>query len=163
MRLLIGLVVTGLLSACAGPRVEKQMDDDWFLRADFTYWEANPAFAFSPNQDTSMMHLKNKVIYDGNPYQLVIADKGWSADKNCGYKSIQDRVIALNQWVNLQCHYDKAMYIDTPIQRPFEFKPKHTGEYLFEVKLENGAPTQLRISAIKSKSSTGTNKVNRLF
>jgi hypothetical protein len=163
MRVLIGLVVTGLLSACAGPRVAEQIDQGWYLRADFTYWEANPAFAFSLNQEASIMQLKNKVIYDGNPYQLVIADKGWSADKNCGYNSAKDRVITLNQWVNLQCHYDKATYIDTPIQRPFEFKPKHTGEYLFEVKLVNGAPAQLRISAIQSKLSTSAQSVNRLF
>lgn len=152
MRFISVILSSLLLGACAQPKVVKQIDTEFYLRADFTYWEANPAFAFKVNEQAGVRYVKTRIIYDGNPYQFIIADKAWTADKNCGYAEVSSRVLTYNNWLELDCSYDADKNAITPIQRPFEFTPIGTGDYLFELKTnEQGTPTHLRVSAIKSK------------
>ncbi len=161
MKIIYSLLLSLLISGCAQPKFKKEADVDLYLRADFTYWEANPAYKFKASQQAGISFAMADIIYDGNPYKFVIADKAWSENKNCGYLDSSNRQIIYNQWVELDCSYNADKNAVTPIQRPFELLPQGSGKYLFELKSnEQGAPTHLRVSAVKSKKST---KLNHSF
>lgn len=158
MKLLFALLTAFILLACAQPKVKKAGDTTLYLRADFTYWEANPAFAFATSEQAEIQFLTADIVYDGNPYRLVVADKAWSANKNCGYANSANRVLSYGQWFELGCYYNAEKNSITPIQKPLEFTPLGSGKYLFELKLDaQGAPTHIRVSAIKSKKKVTSN------
>lgn len=154
MRYWLILITSLTTTACAQLQVKESTETDLYLRADFTYWEAKEDFKFVLNQEAGIKYLKQFIQYDGQPYQFVIADRGWSSDKNCGYANGKERVVKYNQWLALNCNYDRAKNAATPIQKPFELLPKGSGKYLFELKYAPGSntPTHVRVSAIKSKS-----------
>ncbi len=158
MRLFIIFTTVFLLVACtipSMPRAENKKESPLFLKGEFTYWQALPEFAFKTNEEKGIKFLITDIKYDGNPYQIVIADRAWSADKNCGYTKPKLRTVVLNNWLELDCDYDNENDAVTPIQKPLEFDLKYSGRYLFELKLnEQGNPTHLRVSSLKSKSKT---------
>lgn len=146
------LAVSFILAACMRPNLISTKDSGIYLRADFTYWEARPEFKFKLNKEKAISYLKSDIKYDGQPYQFVVADRAWSSNKNCGYANKANRVLKYNTWLKLDCSYDADKNSVTPIQKPFEFLPKGSGSYLFELKLtETQIPTHIRVSAIKSK------------
>lgn len=153
MRYLFVLLMSLTLVACAQPKISKPQEPDLYLRGDFTYWEARPAFKFKMNEERGVKFLTSFIKYDGQPYKFLIADRAWSADKNCGFAKRSDRELRYNEWIELQCVYDKEKDSITPIQKPFKFLPRGNGKYLFELKLnDSGQPTHLRVNGIKSKS-----------
>lgn len=152
MRHLLVFIVSTFLFACAQPKVIQEQDLGMYLRADFTYWEARASYRFKLNVERGVEFLAPYIKYDGQPYQFVVADRAWSADRNCGFKNRSDRALKYNEWVALDCNYDAEKNSVTPIQKPFEFLPKGSGKYLFELKLgEANQPTHIRVSAMKSK------------
>ncbi|NVK23788.1 MAG: hypothetical protein HWE10_02565 [Gammaproteobacteria bacterium] len=153
LRLLALLLFNVLvLSACVS-KIEKLEMDEYYLRSQFTFWEAQDAFKFRYNEEQDILYLKAKVQADGNPYHLIVADRAWTASNNCGYRNPKDKVLHFNQWLLLECNYDHELNATTPIQTPIEFEPKTTGEFLFEVSLLNGKPDQLRVSKVKKASN----------
>lgn len=154
MKFLSILVISLFLLACAQPKIIKEKDLGLYLRADFTYWEAKSDFRFKLNAEKGVQFLTPYIKYDGQPYQIVVADRAWSANKNCGFKNRTERALKYNEWVALDCNYDADKNSVTPIQKPFEFLPKGSGKYLFELKLGDAKqPTHIRVSAIKSKQT----------
>lgn len=152
MRHLLVFITSFFLFACAQPKVTQAQASGMYLRADFTYWEARTDYKFKLNVERGVEFLTPFIKYDGQPYQFVVADRGWSADKNCGFQNKSDRALKYNQWVALDCNYDAEKNSVTPIQKPFEFLPKGSGKYLFELKLNDAnQPTHIRVSAMKSK------------
>ena len=152
------LVLTAVLALVGCASKNKTFEiDDYFLRSQFTYWEAQERYKFKYNKDQNILFLKTKIQADGNPYHLVVADRAWSASNNCGYRNPEDKALKFNTWLLLECNYDYERNSATPIQTPIEFTPKLTGEYLFEVTLLNGKPDQLRVNKIKTASKTNRN------
>lgn len=153
MRHLAVFFISLILVACAQPKKAEIPVSELYLRADFTYWEARPAYKFKLNKERGVKFLTSFIKYDGQPYQIVIADRAWSADKNCGFAKRSDRELRYNEWIPLECNYDIEKNSVTPIQKPFKFLPKGSGKYLFELQLNGiGQPTHIRINGIKSKS-----------
>jgi len=161
-KLLASILLVLLISACASKK-EKEMEiEDFYLRSQFTYWEAQEAFKFKYNEEKNILFLIAKIQADGNPYHLVVADKSWSQDSNCGYRDNKNKTLGFNNWLLLDCVYDQEKHATTPIQRPIEFLPRESGRYLFEVTLLNGKPDQLRVSKMKKALPTKGQKQNTL-
>lgn len=149
---LLVMVLIGLAGCSSTNNSVSNDDNDWYLRADFTYWQANKEFAFRYNNEQSVYYLTTEVKYDGQPYQFVIADRVWSANKNCGYTEPKSRKVTYNNWIAVNCNYSVEDNPVTPIQKPFEFLPKGSGKYLFELKVNQlGTPTHVRLSAVKKQ------------
>lgn len=136
-------LISSIMLLGAGCTVKQNfIEDDWYLRSEFTFWEAKDNYKFRltnkdhdsyPNIKTYV--LVTEILADGNPYHIKIADKEWSYDKNCGYESPTQTSLGLDTWLALNCSYDfKNDYI-TPIKTPIKFKPLKTAKYqfLFEI------------------------------
>lgn len=150
MKRIVLAALIALLSACAST---SKMDNEksLYLRADFTYWEAREEFKFKLNEENQIKYLTANIKYDGNPYSLLIADKGWSENSNCGFTEVKYQTIKQAVWIPLNCNYDKEKNLATPILKPFKFNPKRNGKFQFEIKLDAlGSPEYLRVSEIKS-------------
>lgn len=154
--ILLVMTIVSALVGCAS-RTDKVEIDDFYLRSQFTYWEAQDRYKFKHNQEQNILFLKTKIQADGNPYHLIVADKGWTATNNCGFRNPNDKTLKFNTWLLLECDYDHEKNATTPIQTPIEFTPLVTGEFLFEVSLLNGKPDQLRVNRIKSASTNNKN------
>ena len=153
MRNFILIAIALTLSACASTS-KKDSDKTLYLRADFTYWEAREEFKFKLNEESQIKYLTANIKYDGNPYSLLIADKGWGENSNCGFTEVKYQKIKQAVWIPLNCNYDKEKNQATPILKPFKFNPKRNGKFQFEIKLdEQRTPTHLRVSEIKSAKS----------
>lgn len=150
MKVIIGLLIFFLLTACASKPSDNY--SDLYLRSEFTYWEAQKRFKFSSSNPDAI--LANKVLIadvvaDGNPYHLKVADKLWSKDKNCGFKLNGSSKLILNQWLELECHYDYNLLKTTPVVNPIKFEPRVSGKYKFELKMSTNGPVALRVNQIK--------------
>ena len=148
-KLISSVLLIVLLAACANKKDKEFEMEEYYLRSQFTYWEAQDAFKFKYNEKQNLLFLVANIQADGNPYHLVVADKNWSESNNCGHRSAANKKLMFNQWLLLDCNYDRELNATTPIQKPIEFMPTYSGKYLFEISLLNGKPDQLRVSQMK--------------
>lgn len=151
MKVLFMLIASLITTACS-IMPKKDKPTDLYLRADFTYWEAKPEFKFKRNKDTGIQFLTADIKYDGNPYLLLVADKNWSENNNCGYKTGFTTELKPIEWTPLSCSYDYVKQSITPIQKPFKFDPKTSGRFLFELKsdVNTNVISHIRVSQIRA-------------
>lgn len=145
-----GFFVAMILAACSSTN---NGDPNLYLRSEFTYWEAKEEYQFkqasSRNKDVeSYFVVESEIVADGNPYHLKIADKSWSKNNNCGYRSVESKDVILGEWIELQCDYDFEKEYMTPIQRPLDFLPKDTGKYRFTLRINQDAKRYLRVELL---------------
>ncbi len=139
------LVLPILLAGCM--TTPKEQATGMYLRSEFTWWEARPNFEFIKLENGRVMMDAN-IVPDGKPYHLKIADKSWSADKNCGPGKHTNITVELGVWLDLNCHYDAKNDQVTPLKGAFIFKPPQPANYQFEIKQTNGLPSQLKVTLV---------------
>ena len=127
------LVATIGCIGVTGCAVTKLNDEDnWYLRSEFTWWEANAQHRF---ESTSGGHeLVTTITSDGQPYHLKVADRMWSNGKNCGLNDSANTELRLNKWLQLNCgSSDNNVQSLMPLKGAITFRPergKH--QYKFE-------------------------------
>lgn len=150
MKLLITFIIAFTLLGCASS--ENDSYGSLYLRSEFTYWQATDLYKFKQNEEKNALYLRALIKADGNPYHFKIADKKWSQDRNCGYSSITNKKVKLNQWVELECNYNYSKESTMPITRALEFDPIVSGEFVFELAInKDGRASKIRVSRIVTK------------
>lgn len=145
-RLLITCLLTvTLLTACSTKPVtpEQEYFADLYLRSEFTWWQALEENKLIVNEQSAHLELTFKVIVDGNPYHLKIADKNWSQNKNCGFISNQQKHITLGQWMPINCNFNGD--ISEPLLGAFVLKPQVSGEYKIQLSLQQNGKGAIRV------------------
>jgi hypothetical protein len=142
----LAFIFFAILSMLGCQLTPKAPETDWYLRSEFTWWEARKEFILRPIKDTGRLMLTTRLQPDGSPYHLKIADRLWSMGKNCGAKPDTGKAV-LGQPVELEC--DIVTNEILPLQGAIEFLPTLSGTYQFEVLLAEDKPHRLIITYLK--------------
>lgn len=145
-RTLITLLLTTVLASCASTSPIKT-DTDWYLRSEFTWWEAKGQYKLRPQGEQALMVTEFDVAPDGTVFHLKIADRQWSKNRNCGMVEASENEIRLSTWYPLLCDYDRDEM--TPLYKAYHFYPAEKGRYQLQVKFTEGRPSAMQVLAIK--------------
>lgn len=131
-----------LLSACVSkPDVD---DSNWYVRSEFTWWEARKEFVLKPTDEVSIREVEFDLTPDGSAFHLKFADRLWSVDKNCGAPAATKRnLVRIGQWHPLDCNYQGEKIM--PLDHSYKFLPAQSSRYRIEVKFINSRPTAFKI------------------
>lgn len=136
------MLSTFLLASCATK--SKLTDTNWYLKSEFTWWEARPEYLLQLNKEQDVYQLAFSLTPDGEAYHLKIADKNWSIGKNCGAPKNKVNVVTLNKWFPVYC--DPQSDPITPLNNSYRFQPIDSSLYFIKVKFNNGLPIEMLIS-----------------
>lgn len=140
------MIFSLLTSACVSH--QQKEGTGFFLRSEFSWWEAKREYEFKPtseNQAVIFVDLQN----DGKPYHLKIADKAWSSAKNCGVYNGKSNTIKLDETVKLTCPILTKEEMLMPLVGAIKFTPPLNTKYRFTVHMESNKPVSLNIQLIK--------------
>ncbi|MCM2678078.1 hypothetical protein [Echinimonas agarilytica] len=120
--LLQGCQTTAKKPAPPPPPVKPDLSAVMYLRAVFTWWDAEEPFKVVRVSD-DLYRSQTKLVADGEYYDFKFADASWSSGMNCGYLTEADEIVIDNGApVNANCN-SAGSY--------FRFKPKRTGVFYF--------------------------------
>ena len=145
MKVIIALLILTTLASCSS-RSGIETDTDWYLRSEFTWWEAKPEYKLRHVAEGQYMQTDFSVAPDGTVFHLKVADSQWQRDKNCGMVNPSNDEIRLDVWYPLTCDYDKDDL--TPLYNAYHFYPPQKGRYQMQVKFAKGRPVSMLVTAI---------------
>lgn len=144
MRRIISIVVLILsIASCStnnnsgtqGASVSPVNMNTLYLRGVFNWWEALPAYQFSPLEN-GVWTVDVELIADGQPYDFRLSDEHWTPSQSCG-GAIQSQPIMLGAQSILVCKQSS---------QNLQFTPAVTAVYRFEVSQPKRGSIVLKVS-----------------
>lgn len=135
-KLLLVTAVAVLSAGCAssGSQANKHaietrdLSEFIYLRAVFTWWDAEPEFKVKA-RSKNVYCANAELVADGEPYEFKFADKEWTT--NCGFLAKEDEVIQPGKRSKSNCQ---------SAFNNFKFTPKETGNYAFCIDVTKDIP-----------------------
>ncbi|GEA09650.1 hypothetical protein [Alteromonas sp. KUL49] len=109
-----------------------------YLRGVFNWWEALPAYKFTPLDD-SQWTVDVELIADGQPYDFRLSDENWTPSQSCG-AVIKSQPVILGTQSVLTCKQSS---------QNLQFTPTVTGFYRFQISQPKSGEVLLTVSRIR--------------
>lgn len=109
-----------------------------YLRGVFNWWEALPAYKFTPLDDNQWT-VDVELIADGQPYDFRLSDENWTPSQSCG-AIIKSQPVILGTQSVLTCKQSS---------QNLQFTPTVTGFYRFQISQPKSGEVLLTVSRIR--------------